>query len=79
MIVNLEHDEDSPVDGYMLESWIVEDVNKDKQQLYGMEYPEGTWMGAYKVEDKDTWQKVKDGVVNGFSIEGYFADRYVQG
>jgi len=77
--VNLEHDEDSPVDGYMLESWIVEDVNKDKQQLYGMEYPVGSWMGAYKVEDKDTWQKVKDGVVNGFSIEGYFADRYVQG
>jgi len=76
--VNMEHDEDSPVDGYMLESWIVEDQAKDKQQIYGMDYPEGTWMGMYKVEDKGIWQKVKEGVLKGFSIEGFFADRLVQ-
>ena len=76
--VNMEHDEDSPVDGYMLESWVVEDQAKDKQQIYGMDYPEGTWMGMYKVEDKGIWQKVKEGVLKGFSIEGFFADRLVQ-
>jgi len=76
--INYEHDEDSPIDGYMLESWVVEDQAKDKQQIYGMDYPEGTWMGMYKVEDKGIWQKVKEGVLKGFSIEGFFADRLVQ-
>lgn len=76
--INYEHDGDSPVEGYMMESWIIEDQAKDKQQIYGMDYPEGTWMGMYKIEDDNIWQKVKDGILKAFSIEGFFADRLVQ-
>lgn len=76
--LNLEHDPDSPVDGHMMETWIVEDQYKDKQQVYGFEYPEGTWMGQYRINSKETWNKVKDGTLTGFSIEGFFADRLVQ-
>jgi hypothetical protein len=76
--VNMEHDPDSPVDGYMLESWIVEDPLKDKQAAYGMSYPKGTWMGMYKIEDKVVWEGVKAGKFTGYSIEGFFADRLVQ-
>lgn len=76
--VNMEHDPDSPVQGYMLESWIVEDPTKDKQVAYGMEYPKGTWMGSYKIEDLNVWKAVKEGVFTGYSIEGFFADRLVQ-
>lgn len=76
--VNMEHDPDSPVDGYMLESWVIEDPLKDKQQIYGMSYPKGTWMGAYKIEDKEVWEGVKAGKFTGYSIEGFFADRLIQ-
>jgi hypothetical protein len=76
--MNLEHDPDSPVDGHMMETWIVEDEMKDKQQVYGFNYPVGTWMGQYRINSKDTWSKVKDGTLTGFSIEGFFADRLVQ-
>lgn len=76
--INLEHTQDVIVDGHLLETWLVEDTQKDKQQIYGMSYPKGTWMGMYKVEDKGIWQKVKNGELKGFSIEGYFADRLVQ-
>ena len=76
--INLEHDQDSSVKGHMLESWIVEDVENDKQQIYGMSYPVGTWMGMYKIEDDEVWKMVKDGTVTGFSIEAFLVSRHVQ-
>lgn len=76
--INMEHDQDSIVDGHMLETWLVEDSQKDKQQIYGMDFEKGTWMGMYKVDDPQVWQKVKSGELRGFSIEGFFADRLIQ-
>ena len=60
----------------LVESWIVEDKEKDKSNLYGMDVALGTWMGAIKVDNDDIWNEyVKSGKVKGFSIEGYFADK----
>ena len=60
----------------LVESWIVEDEEKDKSRLYGLDVPVGTWMGAVKVNNDDIWDEyVKTGKVKGFSIEGYFADK----
>jgi len=71
----LEHD--AELQGLTLvESWIVEDKDKDKSALYGLDVPVGTWMGSVKVENEDLWNDyVKTGKVKGFSIEGYFADK----
>jgi len=59
----------------VVESWIVEDQTKDKQQVFGMNYPKGTWMVSVKVNDDATWEKVKDGKLKGFSVQGYFLER----
>ena len=60
----------------LVESWIVEDKEKDKTALYNMELPLGSWVGAVKVENDEIWNDwVKTGKVKGFSIEGYFADK----
>lgn len=60
----------------LVESWIVEDKDKDKSKLYGMDVPLGTWMGSVKVENEEIWNDyVKTGKVKGFSIEGYFVDK----
>lgn len=59
-----------------VESWIVENKEKDKTALYGMDVPVGTWMVSAKIDDKDLYEKAKSGEVKGFSIEGYFADKY---
>jgi hypothetical protein len=71
----LEHD--SQLKGLTLvESWIVEDKEKDKTALYGLDVPVGTWMGSVKVDNDEIWNDyVKSGKVKGFSIEGYFADK----
>ena len=65
------------IDGLTLvESWIVEDKDKDKSALYGLDVPVGTWMGSVKVENDEVWQDyVKSGIVKGFSIEGFFAEK----
>jgi hypothetical protein len=60
----------------VVESWIIEDEKLDKSVKYGFNLPKGTWMISMKVNNDEVWKKVKDGEVKGFSIEGYFVDKY---
>jgi hypothetical protein len=60
----------------VVESWIKEDGEKDKSNLYGIEAPIGTWFVSMKVNNEDVWTNfVKTGKVKGFSIEGYFSQK----
>ena len=71
----LEHQE--KIQGLSLvESWIIEDPEKDKSRAYGLEHPVGTWMVSMKVNNEGIWEEyVKSGKVKGFSIEGWFMQR----
>ena len=71
----LEHDKQ--LKGLTLvESWIVEDKEKDKTALYGLDVPVGTWMGSVKVDNDEIWNEyILTKKCKGFSIEGYFADK----
>jgi hypothetical protein len=60
----------------VVESWIIEDEKLDKSVKYGFSLPKGTWMISMKVNNDEIWNKVKAGEVKGFSIEGYFVDKY---
>ena len=60
----------------VVESWIVENKEKDKSAIYDLDVPVGTWMISMKVNSAEIWNDfVKSGKVKGFSIEGYFADK----
>jgi hypothetical protein len=72
---NIEHGRKFLNNVDVVESWIIEDEQKDKQQVFGMNYPKGTWMISMKVNDDSTWSKVKDGKLKGFSVQGYFLER----
>jgi hypothetical protein len=77
---NLEHSEDIKLkDVVLVESWIVEDPEKDKSYfLTGKKYAKGTWFGIMKVLNSTVWKDwVKTGRVKGFSVEGYFSDRII--
>ena len=70
----LEHD--GKLEGLTLvESWIVEDKEKDKSALYGLDVPVGSWMGSMKCDNDEVYEMAKKGILNGFSIEGFFADK----
>jgi hypothetical protein len=61
-------------DVYVVESWIKESDN-DKSTDYGYgELPIGTWFVSMKVRNDKVWEKVKQGLLNGFSVSGYFEE-----
>jgi len=60
----------------LLEQWIIEHPTYDKSKFYGFNrLPMNTWFGVYKVNDDDTWARVKSGELKGFSIAGNFIER----
>ncbi len=77
---NATYEHKESVDGLTLvESWIIDSKENDKSNHFSMDLPEGTWMGAIKVNNDVLWEDyVKTGQVKGFSIEGYFVDKLVQ-
>lgn len=61
----------------VVESWIVESKENDKINHYDIDVPVGTWMVSVKVENEAIWDEwVKEKKVSGFSIEGFFCDRF---
>ena len=66
--VTLDHESDTS-DAKMIESWIIDDPQKDKSAVYGFDLAKGTWMVAFKILSDSLWKKIKDGLFNGFSIE----------
>jgi hypothetical protein len=73
----LEHDKN--IKGvHLVESWVKEG-KLDKSSRYGLNVPEGTWMGMFKISDNNLWNDyVKTGKVKGFSIEGLFEHKLIQ-
>ena len=79
--VNLEH---SPMqtlfkDEFIpMESWVIDNPETDKANtIYSFDLPRGTWMVAYKVNDKEIIQMIKRGELNGVSLEGGFSRKFV--
>lgn len=65
----LEH-ETKINDVTFVESWIVEDSEKDKSAVYGFSYPKGSWIATMKVDSDEIWNDyVKTGKIKGFSID----------
>ena len=77
---NLEHSESVKLEDVVLvESWLVQDPEKDKSfALTGETYEKGTWFGIMKVKNSSVWEEwVKTGRVRGYSVEGYFSDKLI--
>lgn len=72
--VNLMHESGMQVEGItMFESWIV-DREKGKLPMKGYDdVSDGSWFGSFKVNNKEVWQLIKDGLIKGFSVEGLFS------
>jgi hypothetical protein len=72
--INEDHDPTQNAGTYIFESWLVESADDKANTLYGYDVPVGTWMCKMKVEDPETWKRIKNGELRGFSVEGDFAD-----
>ena len=75
---DVNHDDNITTGNTLLESWIVDDPNMDKSKAMGFNVPAGTWFTTYKINDEETWQKIKSGELNGYSIAGNFIEKSIQ-
>jgi hypothetical protein len=60
---------------HTVESWIVQDAEMDKSRLYGYDLPKGTWFVSMRIENEEIKKQIREGVLKGLSIEGYFVDK----
>ena len=68
--VNLQHETDT--DGVYLIQSFLKDTNKGINPAGFESITDGSWFVAYKIENEQVWEKVKNGEFNGFSVEGFF-------
>jgi hypothetical protein len=71
---DVNHNGDVVADNTLLESWIVDDPKFDKSAKYGFNLPIGTWVVSYRINNEETWQKIKRGELKGLSVEGMFIE-----
>lgn len=55
---------------YIVESWLKTTEN-DKSNDLGFDCPIGTWFVGAKVNNLEVWDDIKDGKMNGFSVEAF--------
>ena len=70
--INLQH-EGEFIDGvYMIESYI-KDSNRGIVPAEFADIPDGSWLVSFYVENDELWDEIKNsGMLNGFSLEGFF-------
>lgn len=68
--VTVQHEEQAN-EITIVESWLKSDLQFDKSVALGLnkDLPVGTWFVGMKCNNIDLWEQVKDGVLNGFSVE----------
>lgn len=70
--VNIEHKENSFVEGVEMEQLFIKDINKgvDPQGFENIE--DGSLFAVYKVNNDEVWEGIKSGVWKSVSLEGLF-------
>ena len=68
--VTLDHEEYA-TEICLVETWIKSDMNCDKSVALGLNpnLPIGTWFAGMKVNNIETWERIKNGELKGFSVE----------
>lgn len=68
--VTLDHQEEA-TEVCMVESWIKTSMTMDKSLALGLnpELPVGTWLAGFKVNNIETWNRIKNHQLQGFSVE----------
>lgn len=68
--VTTQHEEQA-ADNCIVESWLKEDMVYDKSVALGLNphLPIGTWFAGMKINNDDTWERIKSGELRGFSVE----------
>jgi hypothetical protein len=56
----------------IVESWIVENPEMDKSNIYNLGAIKGAWVVKMKIYNDQIWSEIEKGTYKGFSIEGRY-------
>lgn len=70
--VNVEHRENSFVDGVEMEQIFIKDIEKGISPKGFEDMEDGSLFAIYKVNNEEVWQGIKSGVWTSVSMEGLF-------
>lgn len=73
---NVEHNSEDLLEAYLVESWIVEDTEKDKSAVYNLGAEVGDWVGTMKFDSEEQYNKALENGT-GFSLEGVFSEKVI--
>lgn len=74
-MTDINHSMNPDEENTLIESWIVSDPEMDKSKALGFNPTKGDWYVSYKINNEKTWNQIKEGKLNGFSIAGQFIER----
>ena len=72
-LVNIEHMEDTDVDGVDMVQWFIKDTAKGIAPEGFDDIEDGSLFAEFHVSNEAVWQAIKAGTFKGFSLEGVFA------
>jgi hypothetical protein len=72
---DINHNSKVVSENTLIQSWFIKDPEMDRSKAEGFTLPKGTWMTSYRINNKETWKKIKAGELNGFSVEGSFLEK----
>lgn len=70
-MVNIEHSDNNYTPATMISSFI-KDSKLGINPAGFEDVADGSWFVSFKIHDVDTWSRIKNGELKGFSIEGFF-------
>ena len=70
--VNIQHENNSYVDGVNLLELFIIDRAKGINPTYFENVPDGSLVGSYKIHNDEVWEMIMKGEVLSFSLEGIF-------
>ena len=70
--VNLDHQDDSEVDGVQMVQWFIKDTANGISPAGFEDIAEGSLFAEFHVVNDEVWASIKDGTYKGFSLEGIF-------
>lgn len=76
--INLQHMDGTDVTGVYLRELFIKDIEKGIDPKGFENIEDGSLFATYKVENEELWNAIKEGIFNGFSLEGLFAVRKVE-
>ena len=74
-LINVEHQENSYINGVEMTQLYIKDTEKGISPKGFEQIEDGSLFAEYKIESDEVWEAIKAGIFTSVSLEGYFTPK----